>query len=89
MSGHLFENRNLLLPPNYLSNENKTVSEQKNATSITSPRPLLKNEEPKANDQEKCSWGPDCPFYKSQKKVEENKLQQQKASPKVQKPQAR
>ena len=65
------------------------VSEPKNTANITSPRPPLKEEEPKANDQEKCSWGPDCPFCKSQKKEEENRLQQQKASPKVQKPQAR
>ena len=34
MSGNLFEDRNWLLPPNYLDNENK------NTTGITSPRPL-------------------------------------------------
>ena len=49
---------------------------------------------PKINEQstEKCSWGPDSPFCKSQKKKEEqNKVQQQKMSPKpkLQKPQAR
>ena len=38
--------------------------------------------------QEKCCWGPDFPFCKSQKKEEENK-QQQKVSPKVLKPQAK
>ena len=91
MSGNLFEDRNWLLLPNYLSNdiENKTVSEPTNTASITNPRPLLKEEEPKANDQEKCSWGPDCPFCKSQKKEEVNKQQQQKTSPKVQKTQSR
>ena len=65
------------------------MSEPRNTASITSPRSPLKEEEPKANDQEKSSWEPDWPFCKSQKKEEENKLQQQKASPKVQKPQAR
>ena len=84
MSGNLFEDRNWLLPPNYLSNdnENKTESEPKNMASVTSPGPPIKEEELKVNDQEKCGWGPDCPFCKSQKKEEENKLQQQKTSPK-------
>ena len=54
------------------------MSEPKNTASITSPRPLVKEEEPKANDPEKCGWGPDCPICKSQKKEEENKPQQQK-----------
>ena len=39
MSGNLFEDRNWLLPPSYLSNENKTVNKPKNAASITRPRP--------------------------------------------------
>ena len=41
MSWNLFEDRNWLLPPNYLShdNENKTESEPKNTASVTSPRP--------------------------------------------------
>ena len=90
MSGNLFEERNWLLPPNYLDNENK--NEHKNVTNITSPGPPVKEEEPKVNEQsaEKCGWGPDCPFCKNQEK-EENKIQQQKMppQPKVQKPQAR
>ena len=91
MSGNLFEDRNWLLLPNYLSNdnENKTESEPKNTASVTSPRPPVKKEELKATDQEKCSWGPDYPFCKSQKKEEENKPQQQKTLPKIQKPQAK
>ena len=91
MSVNLFEDRSWLLPPNYLSNdtENKTVSEPRNTASITCPRPPVKEEEPKTNDQEKCRWGPDCPSCKSQKKEEESKPQQQKTSPKIQKPQAR
>ena len=91
MSDNLFEDRNWLLPPSYLDNENKY--ENKNMTSITSPRPPIKEEEPKVNEQsaEKCGWEPDCPFCKNQEKEkEENKTQQQKTppQPKVQKPQA-
>ena len=97
MSGNLFEDRNWLLPPNYLDNgnENKTENEPKITTSVTSPRaPIKEEEEPKINDQatEKCSWGPDCPFCKSQeKKRGRKKVQQQKMSPKpkLEKPQAR
>ena len=75
-----------------MDNENK--NEHKNLTGITSPRPPVKEEEPKVNEQsaEKCRWGPDCPFCKNQEKEkEENKIQQQKMPPqqKVQKPQAR
>ena len=97
MSGNLFEDRDWLLPPNYLdnSNENKTENEPEITTGVTSPSsPIKEDEKPKTNDQpiEKCSWGPGCPFYKSQeKKEEQNKIQQQKMSPKpkLQKPQAR
>ena len=87
VSGHLFEDRNWLLPPNYLDNENK------NMTSITSPKPPIKEEEPKVNEQlaEKCGWGPDCPFCKNQEKEDDKFQQQQKMSPqpKLQKPQER
>ena len=41
VSGNLYEDRNWLLPPNYLDNENKNV------TSITSPGPLQKKKNPK------------------------------------------
>ena len=66
---------------------------KKEDTSVTSARPPLK-EEPKAEEQatspkaEKCGWGPDCPFCKSQKKEEESK-QQQKPSPNIPRPQAK
>ena len=42
-------------------------------TSITSPRPQIKEVELKTNEQslEKCGWGPDCPFCKSQEKRKE------------------
>ena len=70
MLGNLFEDRNWLLPKNYLATENKS----ENRTSISSPKPSLK-EEPKIGEQsiispktEKCGWGPHCPFCKNQDK---------------------
>ena len=64
MSGNLFEDRNWLLPPNYLNSDNKNVK------GIASPK-LPIEEEPKIGEQsvispkaEKCGWGPNCPFCK-------------------------
>ena len=96
MSGNLFEDRNWLLPPNYLNNNSK------NATDIASLKPQIK-EEPKIGEQsiispkaEKCGWGPDCPFCKNQDKEEDwdgnhqNKLQwKTPPQPEIQRPQAR
>ena len=85
MLGNLFEDRNWLLPKDYLVTENK-----KEDTTIDTTKPPLK-EEPKMEEQatsqkeEKCGWGPNYPFCKSQKKEGENQ-QQQKPLPK---PQAR
>ena len=94
MWGNLFEDRNWLLPKNYLATENKG----ENTTGTTSPRPPLK-EEPKIDEQsvvspksEKCGWGPDCPFCKNQDKEDwDGKHQDQKTSSQsqVQRPQAR
>ena len=95
MSGNLFDDRNWLLPPNYLNNDSK------NTTGITSPKPSIK-EEPKIGEQsiispktEKSGWGPNCPFCKNQDMEDwddkhQNQLQQ-KISPqtKMQRPQTR
>ena len=66
MSGNLFEDRNWLLPLNYLDygNENKTENEPKIMTSVTSPKPPIKEEEPKTNGQstEKMWLGTRLPF---------------------------
>ena len=67
MSGNLFEERkDWLLPPNYLDNSAKGM------TSVTSPKPPIK-EEPKTEEQpstspkaEKCGWGPNFPFCKNE-----------------------
>ena len=89
ISGNLFEDRNWLLPPNYLDNgkENKTESELKATTNVTSPKPQIKEEEEfKTGEQptEKCSWEPGCPFCKSrEQKEEQGKMQPQKLSPKA------
>ena len=92
MSGNLFkERKDCLLPPNYLNNDNKDI------TSVTSPKPPIK-EEPKIGEQsiislrtEKCGWGPNCPFCKNQDKEEDWDGNHQKQPPqqKIQMPQAR
>ena len=47
VSGNLFEDRNWLLPPNYLDNDkdNKIKNEPKIVTGVRSPRPPIKEEE--------------------------------------------
>ena len=66
MSGNLFEDRNWLLPPNYLDNgkENKTENELKAATNVTSPKPQFKEEESKTDEQptEKMQLGTKLPL---------------------------
>ena len=88
MLGNLFEDRNWLLPPNYLDNskENKTENELKATIIIRSPKPPIKEEESNTTEQptEKCSWEPGCPFCKCQEqKEEQGKVQPQKLSPKA------
>ena len=84
MSGNLFEDRNWLLPPNYLNNDCKNA---------TSPKSPIKKE-PKTDGQEKCGWGPNCPFCKNQEKEDwdgkhQSQLQKVPPTPEVQKPQPR
>ena len=66
MPGNLFGDRNWLLPSNYLDNskEKKTDNEPKAVTSITSPKPSIKEEESNTSEQltEKCSWDQVAPF---------------------------
>ena len=71
MPGNLFDDRNWLLPMGYLTIEDKKED------AIT---PSLK-EEPKTKEhstspkEEKCGWGPGCPFYKAQDKEGEDPQQ--------------
>ena len=80
MSGNLFEERNWVLPKDYLATEDKKED-------ATVAKPPLKEEskmgELTSNQkEEKCGWGPDCSFCKAQKKDGED--QQQKPLPKLQ-----
>ena len=79
MSGNLFEERNWVLPKDYLATE-----DHKDATTA---KPPLKEEskmreQTSSQKEEKCGWGPNCPFCKAQKKGGED--QQQKPLPKPQ-----
>ena len=83
MSGKSPEDRNWLLPPNYLNNDHKKA---------TSPKSTIK-EEPKTGEKEKCGWGPDCPFCKDKEKEgwdgkHQSYLQKVPPPPEVQRPQA-
>ena len=67
MSRNLFEERNWVLPKDYLAIEGK-----KEDATVARPPP---KEEPKTGEQtsnqkeEKCGWGPNCPFCKAQRKM--------------------
>ena len=85
MSGNLFQDRNWLLLKGYLTmkGENKGMA-----------KPYPKEEDKKREQdpiqkEEKCGWGPDCPFCKAQKEEadlphQQMKDQQQKPLPKLQ-----
>ena len=77
MLGNLFEERNWVLPEDYLVTENK-----KEDTIVATTKPSLK-EEPKTEEQATSQKEEKCPFCKSQKKEGENQ-QQQKPLPKPQ-----
>ena len=79
MLGNLFEDRNWLLPPNYLNNNHKKAA---------SPKSPIK-EEPKTGEQEKCRWGPNFPFCKNLQKKHQSQLQKVPPPPEVQRPQVR
>ena len=79
MSENLFEDRNWLLPPNYLNNDSK------NTTGIISPKPSIGEQSNSRPKTDKCGWGSNCPFCKNQDKEDwdgkhQNQLQQ-KTSP--------
>ena len=84
MSGNLFEERNWVLPKDYLATEDK-----KEDATVTKP-PL--KEEPKMGEQapnqqeEKCGWGPNCPFCKAQKKDGEDQQQKSLTKPIAKRP---
>ena len=84
MLGNLFKERNWPLPKGYLAMENK-----KNDIDIHSLKEEPKAEKPEIADnpkEDKCGWGPDCPFCKAQEKKEENPQQRPLPNPQTQKP---
>ena len=84
MSGNLFEERNWVLPKDYLVTEDK-----KEDATMTKP-PL--EEESKMGEltsnqkEEKCGWGPDCPFCKAQRKDGEDQQQKPLHKPQAKRP---
>ena len=80
MLGNLFEERNWVLPKDYL------VTEDKKEDATTAKPPLKEEskmgEQASSQKEEKCGWGPNCPFCKAQRKDVED--QQQKPLPKPQ-----
>ena len=78
MSGNLPDDRQWLLPKGYLATQNKEKNIDINSL----------KEEPKITDSsknDKCGWGPDCPFCKAQEKKEENIQQRPLPNPQTQK----
>ena len=73
-SGNFFEDRNWLLPPNYLNNDRKNAVRPK--SSIKEEAKI--GEQPTNLNVEKCRWGPNCPFCKKQ---EEGRLGWQTPKP--------
>ena len=64
MSGNSFEERNWLLPKGYLAMEGEKEE-------VAKPYPKEGEKEGEQNPnqkEEKCGWGPSCPFCKAQKK---------------------
>ena len=80
MSGNLFEERNWVLPKDYLGIEDK----KEDATAAKPPliEESKMGEQTSSQKEEQCGWGPNCPFCKAQKKDGED--QQQKPLPKPQ-----
>ena len=86
MSGDLFVGRNWMIPKDYLAIEYK-----KEDAAVAKP-PLVEEskmgEQTSSQKDEKCCWGPDCPFCKAQKKdadlPHQQEDQQQKPLPKPQ-----
>ena len=80
MSGNLFEERNWVLPKDYLATKDK----KEDGTIARTPlkEESKTGEQTSSQKEEKCGWGPNCPFCKAQKKDGED--QQQKPLPKLQ-----
>ena len=84
MSHNLFEERNWVLPKDYLAIEDK-----KEDATVVKP-PLIEEskmrEQTSSQKEEKCGWGPYCPFCKAQKKDADLPHQQEQLEGQQQKP---
>ena len=82
MSGDLFEERNWLLPKGYLAMEGEIEG-------VAKPYPKEEGKEGEQNPnqkEEKCVWGPNYPFCKTQKKEADLPYQQEQMEGQQQKP---
>ena len=84
MLDNLFEERNWVLPKDYLATEDKKED-------ATTAKPPLKEEskmggQTSSQKEEKCGWGPNCPFCKAQKKHGEDQQQKPLSKPQAKRP---
>ena len=70
MSGNLFQDRNWLLPKDYLATEKK----EEMANPYPEEGDKMEEQDPK---EEKCGWGPGCPLCQAQKKEADPPSQQE------------
>ena len=80
MLGNLFEERNWVLRKDYLAIEDK--KEDATVAKLPPIEESKMGQQTSSQREEKCGWGPNCPFCKAQKKDGED--QQQKPLPKPQ-----
>ena len=84
MLGNLFEERNWVLPKDYLATEDKKED------TIAAKPPLKEEskmgEQTSSQKEEKCGWGPNCPFCKAQKKDGEDQQQKPLTKPQAKRP---
>ena len=84
MSGNLFVERNWAIPKDYLAIEDK-----KEDATVAKPPPIEESkmgEQTSSQKEEKCGWGPNCPFCKAQKKDTDLPHQQECLEEQQQKP---
>ena len=84
MSGNPLDDRQWLLPKGY-----PAILNNKNDIDTPFLKEELKAEKPGITDnpkEDKCRWGPNCPFCKAQEKKEENPQQRPLPGPQTQKP---
>ena len=84
MLGNLFEERNWVLPKDYLAIEDK-----KEDATVAKP-PLIEEskmvEQTSSQKEEKCGWRPNCPFGKVQKKDGDDQQQKPLHKPQAKRP---